>query len=344
MNNTIYFDNYIIADDYPNTASIIFVKNKTTNQICVQKIVPIDQKDVYEYLLNNHIKNVPEIYDIKYLNDYIVVLYEYINGVTLTEYLNDTYLKINSENYNYDINTFYKLIYSLLDIVKNLQNSNQIIHKDIKPDNIIITDNNELYLIDFDSAKIYTNQNKKTQLLVSIGYAAPEQYGFGTTNMQTDIYAIGKIIDDFTTIIDNNDLSKKIKPIINKCCELNYKDRYKNISHLKADIYRAKHNIIFLAIPGYRTGNILNEIIATSFYILLFYFCFINTTIHNKALNIIIFSSIIFAIFIIFNYLDVHRFIPFAKSKNLILKWFSIILFSIFLPIIFIMSFIYFYK
>ena len=344
MNNTIYFDNYIIDNNLPNTNRVTFVRNKTTNQICVQKIVPIEQKEVYEYLLHNHIKNTAEIYDIKVFDDFIVVLREYIEGCTLTEYLNDVYLQSNSENTKYNINTFYQLIYNLLDIVKNLQNSNQIIHKDIKPDNIIITKDNELYLIDFDSAKIYNNKNKKTQLLVSMGYAAPEQYGFGNTNMQTDIYAIGKIIDDFATIINNNDLSKKMQPIINKCCELNYKDRYKNISHLKADIYRAKHNIIFLAIPGYRTGNIINEIVATYFYILLFYICFINTSVNNTALNLSIFCSIILSIFIIFNYLDIHRFIPFAKSKNNILKWLSILFFSMLIPAIIILGFIYFYK
>ena len=343
MNNTIYFDNYILDNSFINTDNITFVKNNTTNQICIQKIIPIEQKEVYEYLLHHRIKNTPEVYDIKYFDNFIIVLTEYIEGSTLTEYLNNIYLQ-SKDDIKYDINTFYILINNLLDIVKNLQHSNKIIHKDIKPDNIIITKNNELYLIDFDSAKIYTNTNKKTQLLVSIGYAAPEQYGFGNTNMQTDIYAIGKIIDDFTTIIDDDDLSKKLQPIINKCCELNYKDRYKNISHLKADIYRAKHNLIFLAIPGFRTGNVINEIIATYFYILLFYICFINTSVNNTALNLSIFCSIILSIFIIFNYLDIHRFIPFAKSKNNILKWLSILFFSMLIPAIIILGFIYFYK
>ena len=343
MNNTIYFDNYIIDNSFINTDNITFVKNKTTNQICIQKIIPTLQKEVYEYLSQHHINNTPEVYDIKYFDNFIVVLTEYIEGSTLTEYLNNIYLQ-TKDDVKYDINTFYILINNLLDIVKNLQHSNRIIHKDIKPDNIIITKNNELYLIDFDSAKIYTNTNKKTQLLVSIGYAAPEQYGFGNTNMQTDIYAIGKIIDDFTTIIDNDDLSKKLQPIINKCCELNYKDRYKNISHLKADIYRAKHNLIFLAIPGFRTGNVINEIIATFCYFSLFYICFINTHIKNYILNLIIFLSIILSIFIIFNYLDIHKYIPFGKSKNKFFKWFSIILFAILIPTIIILCFIFFYK
>ena len=120
--------------------------------------MPIQQKEGYEYLSNNCIKNTPEIYDLKFFDDFIAVLCEYIEGSTLTEYLNDVYLKSNSDNIKFNINIFYKLIHNLLDIVKNLQYSNKIIHKDIKPDNIIITKNNELYLIDFDSAKIYSNK------------------------------------------------------------------------------------------------------------------------------------------------------------------------------------------
>lgn len=50
MNNTIYFDNYIIDNSFINTDNITFVKNKTTNQICIQKIIPTLQKEVYEYL------------------------------------------------------------------------------------------------------------------------------------------------------------------------------------------------------------------------------------------------------------------------------------------------------
>ena len=72
-----------------------------------------------------------------------------------------------------------------------------IIHRDIKPSNIMITEQNHVVLLDFNAAKLYTNASTNdTVLLGTKGYAAPEQYGFGSSSPQTDIYAIGVLIKE----------------------------------------------------------------------------------------------------------------------------------------------------
>ena len=370
----IYFDNYVAIDNIINDDNILLLKG-TDENFYVQKIVPKYQKSIYEYLITNHISNTPKIYNLKESNNNLIVLCEYINGNTLTDFLNDLFLnktcllqtnnhftfenkQINNDfdchnSNNKDlilhkkniIKLFYKHIYTLLDVVHNFQKSKIIIHRDIKPDNIIITKDYELYLIDFDTAKVYEeNKTKDTHLLGSEGYAAPEQYGFGSSNKSTDIYAIGKVMNDYIDIIDDEKLSKKILPIIDKCCKIDYKDRYQSIGHIKSDLFRAEHNILFLAIPGFRSNKSFHMAIATFFYILLFYVCFFNTYINIGALNICIFISILSFIFIFFNYLDVHRFLPFAKSKNLILRYLSTFLYSLIIPVVYIVCFIVFHK
>ena len=352
-NKKVYFENYTAIDNINNSDRVLFVKNLATDKIYVQKIIPLYQKEIYEYLMANPIPNTVKVYSLIDEKDFLVALCEYIEGDTLTDYINNIFLQkenykqnsAESNNSNSIIANFYKHIYTLLDIVNNFQKSKMIIHRDIKPDNIIITKNDELYLIDFDTAKVFEeNATKDTHLIGSEGYAAPEQYGFGSSNKSTDIFAIGKVINDYVDIIDDEKLSKKILPIIDKCCKIDFKDRYQSISLIKVDLFRAKHNIMFLAIPGFRSSNPFHIVVATFFYIFLLYTCFFNTYVNVNSLNICIFISVLSSIFILFNYLDVHRFLPFAKSKNLVLRYLSIGFYSLIIPAILISCFIFFYK
>ena len=68
-----------------------------------------------------------------------------------------------------------------------------VIHRDIKPDNIIITDKGRAMLVDFGISKVY-EANKGTTIGakgVTPGFSPPEQYGQGGTNARSDVYALG---------------------------------------------------------------------------------------------------------------------------------------------------------
>lgn len=68
-----------------------------------------------------------------------------------------------------------------------------VIHRDIKPANIRITPEGEAVLVDFGIAKEYADGESTTSgaRAVTPGYSPPEQYGEGTTDAQSDIYALG---------------------------------------------------------------------------------------------------------------------------------------------------------
>jgi serine/threonine protein kinase len=76
-----------------------------------------------------------------------------------------------------------------------------VIHRDIKPANIKITPQGQAILVDFGVAKVYDPKLKTTlgARAVTPGYSPPEQYGQGTTDARSDIYALGATLYSLLT-------------------------------------------------------------------------------------------------------------------------------------------------
>lgn len=126
--------------------------------------------------------NLPSIYDHFAGNGRWYLVMEYISGVTLSQHLRnmpDGRLPIEDA-----LNIGIKL-----SIVLNYlhQQEPPIIFSDLKPDNIMITDQGNLYLIDFGLARIFEENISKG----TIGYSAPEQYESAYISPLADIYSLG---------------------------------------------------------------------------------------------------------------------------------------------------------
>ena len=334
-NNEKLNTNYEPVNSDINKKSVSIIRDKNTGSLYVQKTLTTFDLDVYKYLHKRPIENIPKIIDYKLDNDILTIIEEYIEGITLSEYL---------ENKKLDIKTFYSHIYKLCDIIQDLQRANNlnekseksIIHRDIKPSNIIITPNGDLYLIDLNAAKFYKpSEDKDTTLIGTEEFAAPEQYGFGSSNKATDIYAIGSLMKHYLTYFNDDDFAKRINPIIDKCMKIDYKDRYGSIFELKADLFRSEHNIMNLVLPGFRSFNFIHMVLATFAYLLIICISFFSHYFNDvKSVNIVFFLSCIAFIFMFFNYLDVQRFIPFAKSRNKVVSFAARFISSLIIPII----------
>jgi serine/threonine protein kinase len=96
-------------------------------------------------------------------------------------------------------------ISQVLDALEYMHNqSPPILHRDIKPANIRITPQGQAMLVDFGLVKVYDPKLKTTvgARAITPGYAPPEQYGQGSTDVRTDIYAMGATLYALLTRID----------------------------------------------------------------------------------------------------------------------------------------------
>lgn len=97
-----------------------------------------------------------------------------------------------------------------------------IIHRDIKPANILLQDNGQIKLIDFDAARLkHQDKQHDTKILGTEGYAPPEQYGFQTTDERSDWYALGKTLEELL----GPNYKGSLSPVINKCIRFDPQDR-----------------------------------------------------------------------------------------------------------------------
>ena len=95
------------------------------------------------------------------------------------------------------LNWFHQLS-SVLDYLH--QQLPQIIYRDLKPTNIMLRPDGRIVLIDFGIARLYKPEKKNDTVIYGTpGYAPPEQYGLGQTDVRTDIYALAMVMHEVLT-------------------------------------------------------------------------------------------------------------------------------------------------
>lgn len=351
------FENRLALSFYKDIAvineghNIYLVQHIETRKIFVKKILTIFNQDIYNKLKANPITGTPQIFEVINYDEKLIIIEEYINGDTLEE-------KMNKNELTDSLISYY--IIQLCNIIKSLHNSkpSPIIHRDIKPSNVIITSNDNVVLLDFNAAKYYNKaKTSDTFLIGTKEYAAPEQYGFGASGPQTDIYAIGIMLKELTHSIN----CKRFDKIIKKCTQLNPADRYVSIEDLKNNIIETccdllnnleqqnnnfnpnyyKHsrinkyrNFYKFIPPGFVNHTLTVKILSLLGYIFTISIC-LSLEPKDATPQRTLFERIlctVIAVIIIFsngNYLGIRHKLPFQKSKFKAIRLLGIVLFDI---------------
>lgn len=238
-----------------NHSNVYLVRHTALDTLRVAKVIRKADMDsdtiLREARLIKNLKHshIPVIYDIEEDDISICIIEEYISGKSLRSYINDTD--------NIKTSEICDIAVKLCDILEYLHNcDNEIIHLDIKPDNIIIDEHNNVKLIDFGSS---IHKAGLTQTgMISPGYAAPEQYGGKELTYQTDIYSVGMVLKFMAD--SNSTVHNKLYPVINKCTRHNQYRRYKNVKALRWELEQtARSDITFFQKIKFINKNAINK-------------------------------------------------------------------------------------
>ncbi len=157
----------------------------------------------------NKIDGIAQIYDYFEENATGYIVMEYVPGITFSKYLEENGGKISYE----------KAITLMLPIMAALEevHKHDIIHRDISPDNILITPDEDVKLIDFGASRYATTAHSKSlSVILKPGYAPEEQYrSKGEQGPWSDVYAVGATLyRAITGIVPEDSMERKANDIL----------------------------------------------------------------------------------------------------------------------------------
>jgi WD40 repeat protein len=152
--------------------------------------------------------NLPRIYDHFFDAGHWYLVMDFIEGETLEETLDKAGGKLPMEK----VLAIGMQLCNVLNYLHTRQPP--VIFRDLKPANIMLTPDENIYLIDFGIARLFKpGQAKDTTAFGSPGYAAPEQYGKAQTTARADIYSLGATLHRMLTGNDPSDTPFSFTPM-----------------------------------------------------------------------------------------------------------------------------------
>lgn len=212
--------------------AVCLVQHEYSKKIYVKKELTVYSRPVYDEIRRNPIPNMPRIYELAEADGVLTVIEEYIAGDTL-QYLLDNYGPMEQRQ-------VVEQTLQLCRILHGLHHASPpIVHRDIKPGNIILSPDGVIKLLDINAARQYSPDDRQdTRMMGTVGYAAPEQYGFMQSSVQSDIYAVGALMNMLLTggLPSQRTVPGRLGKIIRKCIEMSPKDRYRSIDELAREL------------------------------------------------------------------------------------------------------------
>lgn len=199
--------------------------------------------------------NVVNVYDVGEDRGLYYMVMELVEGITLKEYIDKKGRLSHKETISIAIQMCTGI---------GVAHAANIIHRDIKPQNIIISKDGKVKVTDFGIAKATTSNTISSNAMGSVHYTSPEQARGGFSDQKSDIYSIGITLyemvtgqvpfdGDSTVSVAIKHLQEEITPpseivpdipysleqIILKCTQKNGERRYRNTGELIQDLKRS---------------------------------------------------------------------------------------------------------
>lgn len=137
--------------------------------------------------------NIVNIYDVGYDAGVHYIVMEFVRGETLKDYI--------SKHGHLPINTAMRITFDIGEALEHAH-ANGIVHCDIKPHNILVTETGRIKVADFGIARAVNSNAAEmadTSVLGSVHYFSPEQASGGQVDERTDIYSLGVVMYEMMT-------------------------------------------------------------------------------------------------------------------------------------------------
>ena len=199
--------------------------------------------------------NIVNIYDVGSEEHMHYIVMEYVEGITLKTYIE----KKGQLNYK-------EAISIAIQVARGIEaaHNNNIVHRDIKPQNIMISNEGKVKVTDFGIARAATSNTIHSDVMGSVHYTSPEQARNGFVDGKSDIYSLGIVMyemvtgrvpfDGDTTVaiaiqhlqeemvppsVYAPDLPISLEKIILKCTQKSQDRRYSSMGELLVDLKKA---------------------------------------------------------------------------------------------------------
>lgn len=196
--------------------------------------------------------NIVNVYDVGSENGIYYIVMELVEGVTLKKYI-EKKIRLSTR----------EATSIAIQISKGIEaaHNNHIIHRDIKPQNIIISKEGKVKVTDFGIAKAASNNTVSSNVMGSVHYTSPEQARGGFSDERSDIYSMGitmfemltgsvpfngdttvaiaiKHIQEAMPYVSDyvEDIPYSVEQIVLKCCQKSPDRRYQTMSELIEDL------------------------------------------------------------------------------------------------------------
>lgn len=249
-----YQDTYKILSEigHGGMGTVYLVKHETMGVLRAMKAVPKDADTSelpaeVEILTNLEHPCLVKIIDVFEDPCYVYIVQDYIQGINMAKRL-EKVRRFSEE----DVRKWAKQLCEALRYLhepKRYEHRPSIIHRDIKPGNIMMTPSGDIKLIDFGIAKKFKDAATADSIHIgTLGYAAPEQFNDARTDARTDIYGLGATLHHMITGQKpvpfalkparelNKSCSEGLEYIIQKCTQTDPRHRYQSVAELQRDL------------------------------------------------------------------------------------------------------------
>jgi serine/threonine-protein kinase len=202
--------------------------------------------------------NIVNVYDVGEENGIYYIVMELVEGITLKKYIEKKARLSVKEAISITIQVCMGI---------EAAHNNHIIHRDIKPQNIIISKEGKVKVTDFGIAKAATSNTITSNVMGSVHYTSPEQARGGFSDAKSDIYSLGITLFEMLTgrVAFNGEttvaiaikhiqedmpsprdfvaeIPLSVEQIVYKCCQKSPDRRYQSMSDLVNDLKKSLMN------------------------------------------------------------------------------------------------------